>query len=175
MRGRGSPAGEAMAGRISRAAAGTALLFALSGCGLAERLPWPRPAGDRVEIVFDEVAAPEAYRAAGPASVDAEGAPGLWAAVPGLARPERGRVARRGRSVTVALFAAPEGEAIRLSRGAAAAIGLGPEDEAEVTVTAIRREPRLARGASSAFDRIVGGLYGDGTGRGGSTVSSTFP
>jgi hypothetical protein len=75
-------------------------------------------------------------------------APGYWAVAPGLPRPERARVERldTGAAVQVALFAGRAGAdgAIRLSPAAAQALGIGA-GPAPVRVTALRREPRIAR------------------------------
>jgi hypothetical protein len=109
--------------------------------------------GDGLEIAFEVVEAPSVYALTAIARVDgADGVPGLWAAVPGLPRPETGRVRRMqggaggggaggGEPVTVALFAAPGG--VRLSSEAAARLGLGAGETAEVEIVALRREPRI--------------------------------
>jgi hypothetical protein len=103
--------------------------------------------GDGLEIAFEVVEAPSVYAITATARADgADGVPGLWAAVPGLPRPETGRVRRTGgggagggEPVTVALFAAPGG--VRLSSEAAARLGLGAGETAEVEIVALRREP----------------------------------
>jgi hypothetical protein len=107
--------------------------------------------GDGLDIALDVVEAPSVYARTAIARADgAEGVPGLWAAVPSLPRPETGRVRRTGRDaaggepVTVALFAAPGG--VRLSSEAAARLGLGPGETAEVEIVALRREPRIVEG-----------------------------
>lgn len=133
-------------------AAGLGLAVLVSGCawrgpggGVAGEVRSGSP-GAPIEIAFEEVEVPEIFARAGRAVRDGEGTPGLWAAVAGLPRPERGVVRRSagGGRVVVALYAAPPGSgAIRLSEAAADALGIGPEADATVSVVAVRREPRL--------------------------------
>lgn len=128
--------------RWSRVLRAAALALAVAGCtGEVDR---PPPGG--IAIAFEDIEAPDAFFRQGAARVeDADSTPGLWAAVGGLPRPERGRLRRLGASatpVTVALFRSGGGT-IRLSVDAGALIGLDPGDTAEVSITALRREPRL--------------------------------
>lgn len=120
-------------------------LIALAGCTAS-------PSGDAgaaagragVEIAFVDVLAPSILAIetevaiAGP-----DEAGGLWAAVPGLSRPERGRLRnpQSGRSVVVALF---RGGKPRISRAAAEALGLEERASARVEIVAVRSEVRLA-------------------------------
>jgi len=119
------------------------LAVLLAGCAGREAAP-ETPAG--FEIVFTEVEAPDAYAHEGTALSDPDGAPGLWAVVPGLPRPERGAVRNvgTGARVVVALYAAPRGSAtIRLSGPAAEALGISDDMRVPVAVVALRREPRI--------------------------------
>jgi hypothetical protein len=120
---------------------GLALVVLVAACG---RLGGAAP-GDGLRISFEERPEPGAFTREGPAVRDGpDGAPGLWAAVRGLPRPERAEVEdpATGATVTLALFAAPRGAPdIRLSAEAADALGLdGP---APVRITALRSEPVL--------------------------------
>ena len=134
-----------------------AAAFALIACApVPGREDAPENAGLRIEL--EEVLAPQVFRTEGVARVaGADGPAGLWAAVPGLPRPERGEVLNpaSGATVTVSLFRA-SGRGIRVSRAAAEAIGL--EVDGPVRVTAIRTEPRVL-----AFDRGDGLSYSDQT------------
>ena len=134
-----------------------AAAFALAACASDPgRDDASETAGLRIEI--EEVLAPQVFRTDGAARVaGANEPPGLWAAVPGLPRPERGEVLNpaSGATVTVSLFRA-SGRGIRVSRAAAEAIGLVADGP--VRVTAIRTEPRVL-----AFDRGDGLSYSDQT------------
>ncbi|MFO1210303.1 MAG: hypothetical protein U1E40_13955 [Amaricoccus sp.] len=102
--------------------------------------------GQGIALRFEDKAEPGVFSGEGPAVRDGpKGAGGLWAAVAGLPRPERGLVvnAGTGAKVVVALFAAGKGgPAIRLSNEAADALGIG-DDPVPVRITALRREPEL--------------------------------
>ena len=97
-----------------------------------------------MNIRFEDRAEPSVFERSGTAVRDRpDGAEGLWAAVPGLPRPERAELANldTGDSVVVALFRAG-GDTIRVSNAAAEAIGLG-EAGAAVRVTALRSVPEI--------------------------------
>jgi hypothetical protein len=135
--------------RLVGAVAAAALAGLMAACAPAEAPAGAEPQDASLRLRFDDVLAPGAFSRKGPAVAEADGAaPGLWAVVPGLPRPERARVEHlaTGATVDVALFAGPGGPggATRLSPAAAAALGLGA-GPAQVRVTALRREPRLAR------------------------------
>ena len=119
---------------------------AMSGCGDGSNGREAAEAGDAalLTIRFEDVEMPEildVQATARPAA--AEAGAGLWAAVPGLVRPERGRVVRADGTdaVVVALFRAPPGQGLSLS--AAAAETLGITAPAVVRVVAVRSVPRL--------------------------------
>jgi hypothetical protein len=116
-----------------------AAAFVLGGCG--GTTPTPQPAGGLV-IAFEDREAPEvlAVRAEAAVASAAEGG-GLWAAVPGLRQPERGRVGHGGAVVDVSLFRGA-GQAVRLSAEAARRLGVAGGDAA-VEVVALRSEPRV--------------------------------
>jgi hypothetical protein len=103
-------------------------------------------AGDEalLTIRFEDVEAPEILEIAATARpASAEAGAGLWAAVPGLARPERGRVTRAdgAAEVVVALYRAAAGGGLSLSAEAAEALGIaGPT---AVRIVALRPLPRL--------------------------------
>jgi hypothetical protein len=121
--------------------AALAMAAALAGCG---RPGGPDPAGG-LSLSFEDRAAPAAFTLEAAAVRDRpDGAAGLWAAVRGLSQAERGLVVAEGdRRVVVALFPArPRDPDVRLSNAAADALGLGAEPD-RVTVTALRRRPRL--------------------------------
>ena len=104
----------------------------------------PAPDEEGVRIRFEDRAAPSAFAWSGPALRDARGgAAGLWAAVPGLPRPERAEVVNldTGAKVTVALFRS-SGAAIRISNAAADALGIGAA-AVRVRVTAVRSVPEI--------------------------------
>ena len=102
------------------------------------------PDDDALRIRFEDRAAPGAFELTGTGvRDDPDGAPGLWAAVPGLPRPERAEVVNldtRDRA-TVALFRSA-GATIRLSNEAADALGIA-EGTAPVRVTALRSVPEI--------------------------------
>ncbi len=108
-----------------------------------------RSGPEAIELRFEDVAAPSVFRSesmgrrAGP-----DAAPGLWAVVPGLERPERAEVLhlRSGAMVTVALFSGGASGTIGLSPAAAEALGIGAEP-VPVRVTALRRVPRIGPGS----------------------------
>jgi hypothetical protein len=104
-----------------------------------------RRAGDEgLQIRFEDQAEPGVFERTGTAARDEPGgAPGLWAAVPGLPRPERAEIVNldTGDRATVALFRSPGG-AIRVSNEAADAIGIST-DPAQVRVTALRSVPAI--------------------------------
>ena len=113
----------------------------LAACGDRGAAPDPdKP----MHLRFEDAADPAAFSLEAPAvRGGAEGAAGLWAAVPGLNRPERARLVNpaTGAAVVVALFARRDGP-IRLSAEAADALGIG-DRPATVRVTALRSRPEL--------------------------------
>jgi hypothetical protein len=125
-------------GRRFGALALTALLAACGALG---------PGDGDMRLRFEDRAEPAAFDREGPAVRDApDGAEGLWAAVPGLPRPERARIVNveTGDAVVVALFAAgrgPDGD-IRLSNQAADALGIA-DRPTPVHITALRRQPEI--------------------------------
>lgn len=129
-------------------AIGAVALAGLLACARPEA-PAPGSAADAaaLRLRFEEVLVPGAFSRVGAAVTEGPGgAAGLWAVTPGLPRPERARVENlaTGATVDVALFAGPGAAgAIRLSAAAGEALGLGP-GPAQVRVTALRREPRIA-------------------------------
>ena len=87
---------------------------------------------------------PRSSRASGSAVRDRpDGAAGLWAAVPGLPRPERAEIVNleSGDKVTVALFRTG-GSTIRVSREAADVLGIG-DSPVTVQITALRSVPEI--------------------------------
>jgi hypothetical protein len=100
--------------------------------------------GDR--ITFEDVQAPEVLDRRGMAIRDSDdGATGLWAAVPGLARPERAVAINldTGAETEVALFSAPrQTAAIRLSHEAADQLRV-TDTPVEVRIVALRRKPAI--------------------------------
>ncbi|MFT3973425.1 MAG: hypothetical protein QM699_08245 [Amaricoccus sp.] len=127
--------------RVARVAA-VGLVLALAGCA---QLGAPGPAGDgALELSFEDAPAPQVFQIEAPAVRDAKGgAEGMWAAVHGLARPERAEAVNlaNGRSVDLALYrAGGKGPPIRLSNAAAEALGIG-DDGVNVRITALRRRP----------------------------------
>ena len=119
------------------------LVAALAGCG---RPAADAPAADRpMQLRFEDAPDPAAFSLEGAAVRDrAEGADGFWAAVAGLARPERAQVVNleTGAEAVVALFAGPRGSAIRLSNEAADALGI-EDGPAQVRLTALRSRPSI--------------------------------
>lgn len=132
---------------LARLTIAATLAAALAGCLAAPEAAAPALAPGEMRLSFEDMLAPAIFDWTGPVVADPEGAGGLWAVVPGLARPERARIAlvEGGASVNVALFrgAAGRGGAVRISAEAAAALGIG-EAPARARVTALRREPRIA-------------------------------
>lgn len=144
MRKRGEHGTAGGAGRAPRpvgARAVTALLLAvpvLSGCGSREE----EETGMRLR--FEDQAEPGVFQREGRAvRDDPDGADGLWAAVPGLPRPERAEIVNldTGDKATVALFRGP-GDGIRLSNAAADALGIAAAP-VPVRVTALRSVPEI--------------------------------
>jgi hypothetical protein len=127
--------------RRGRGIGALSLTVLLTACGLSSA---PEGNPGTLQISFEERAEPGVFEREGPAVRDApDGAAGLWAAVPGLPRPERARIINleTRAEVTVALFAAGNGP-IRLSNEAADALGIGDRPVA-VRVTALRRLPQI--------------------------------
>ena len=129
-----------------RSIGGLALLAMLAACGGSDAPP-PDPGDEPVRLSFEDRPEPDVFRLEGPGTRDGpEGTAGLWTAVVGLKHPERGLVVntRNHRKVVTALFTARAGTdpAIRLSNEAADALGIG-DDPSPVSITALRREPRL--------------------------------
>jgi hypothetical protein len=119
--------------------AALAVLAGLAACGRPGTAPEPG-----LRLSFEDRPEPEVFARQGPAVRDGDGgAAGLWAALPGLARPERALVENLdgGGSVVVALFRSGAGP-IRLSNEAADALGIGA-GPAQVRITALRREAKL--------------------------------
>jgi len=144
---------------MSRAGTGIMIAAALP---LAACAPGPaREDGERsaaVRIEIEEVLAPQVFQFEGEARVaGVDGPPGLWAAAPGLPRPERGEVLNpaTGGTVKVSLFRA-SGGSITVSLAAAEALGM--TGNAPVRLTAVRSEPRVL-----AFDRREALSYSDQT------------
>lgn len=122
-----------------------ALLALTAGCGAPDAAP-PVQNAAGIGLSFEEIASPDVFRFEGSAMrPGAPGAPGLWAAVPGLPRPERAEAVNlaTGARVTLALFSGSGETVARLSDDAAEALGIAPGGRAPVRVTALRREPRL--------------------------------
>lgn len=129
-RGRGGAGG--------RGLVAVALAFLAGACAL------PRQEDEGLRIRFEDEAAPGAFERSGTAVRDRpDGADGLWAAVPGLPRPERAEVVNldTGKTATVALFRTG-GDVIRLSNAAADALGIAAQP-APVRVTALRSVPAI--------------------------------
>lgn len=104
--------------------------------------------GPAIEIAFADVLVPgvlEIETEAAIAAADETG--GLWAAVPGLPRPERGRLLspETGHSVVVPLF---RGNGPRISNAAAAALGLGDRASAPLSIVAVRSQIQLVESAA---------------------------
>ena len=120
----------------------TLALLAVAGCG---RLAGDAPPRGGLSLRFEDRPEPGAFTREGTATADAaDGAEGLWAAVPGLPRPERALVVNldSGDEVVVALFRARSGAGIRVSSEAAEALGIGATP-ARVRITALRSEVSL--------------------------------
>jgi hypothetical protein len=127
-----------------RDAARIGLMLLLSGCSGAGRETGP--AGDRFDLVFEEVEAPEVFASSGPAERAGSETPGFWAAVPGLPQAELGAISNLGNGARVraALFTGSGGsDAVWLSERAAEVLGIGAGSRAEVAIVALRRRPRL--------------------------------
>jgi hypothetical protein len=121
-----------------------ALTVLVVACTPSDRAPQDR--NEALELRFEETARPDIFRFEGPAErAGASDTRGLWVAVPGLPRPERGEVLNpvTGASVTVALFSR-EGSDLLLSAEVADALGIATDAQALVSVTALRQEPRLS-------------------------------
>lgn len=126
---------------ISSMKVGSVLL--LGACGWADN-PDGGALDDAISIALEAVEVPETFLITSAAEVDADGgAEGLWAAVPDLIRPEEGRVRviRTGRSLDVALYRST-GQVV-ISAQAAEVLGLVRDGSDEVSIVALRREPRL--------------------------------
>lgn len=116
-----------------------ALIGALAGC--AHEAP-PPPGG--LKIRFEDKAAPGAFSVEAMALRDGlDGAAGMWAAVPGLKRPERAEVTNlgNGETVVVALYTG-RGTTVRLSGQAADLLEIGNRP-VRIRVTALRQAPRI--------------------------------
>lgn len=121
----------------------------LSGCGPLSRSDADaQAAGGVINLRFEDVAAPSVFRREGMSRrAGPDAAPGLWAVLTDLPRPERAEIVhlRSGSRVRVALFAGGTAGTVGLSRAAAEALGIGAEP-APVRVTALRRVPRITAG-----------------------------
>ncbi len=131
--------------KLRRSMIWLALLAELAACGRFGGAAHPPEGGMRIR--FEDKAEPSVFALEASAVRDRkDGAAGLWAAVKGLPRPERGLVVNTatGNKVVVALFSAPPDAAspVRLSNDAADVVGIG-DRPTEVRITALRREPRL--------------------------------
>lgn len=128
------------AARIARQ---VALLLALGVAGCERLAALDTDPGELV-LTFEDLPAPEAFLLEAPAVRDRPaGAPGLWAAVRGLERPESAEAVNlsTGQRTTVALYRAGASEpAIRLSDEAADEIGVGATP-VNVRITALHRRP----------------------------------
>lgn len=130
---------------VARVAA-LVLACGLAACGQpGARGPDPGPGS--LALSFEDAPEPGVFLIEAPARRDRpDGAAGLWAAVRGLARPERAEAVNlaTGARVTVALYrAGGSGPAIRLSNEAADALGV-EEAPVNVRITALRRRPVIA-------------------------------
>jgi hypothetical protein len=125
------------------------LAVVLAGCDAGSGANAPDAGGDPLlTIRFEDVEAPEILEIEAVARpVPAEAGAGLWAAVPGLVRPERGRVTRAdgAAEVVVALYRAAAGQGLSLSAEAAQALGIAAP--AGVRIVALRPLPRLGGSA----------------------------
>jgi hypothetical protein len=126
-----------------------ALALLAGACGLRQ------PADAGMQIRFEDHAEPGVFERTGTAQRDKpDGAPGMWAAVPGLPRPERAEIVKldTGDKAVVALFRTGGGT-IRLSNEAADAVGVtaGPT---KVRVTAVRSLPEIAYGRVTTSGRF---------------------
>ena len=121
------------------------LALLLAACAQGARPGAPTPTPDTFGLAFEYAEAPGVYSREMLGRRDrAKGAQGLWAAVPGLRRPERAEIENlaTGAKVTVALYSGGASGGARLSNAAAEALGIGAEP-ARVRITAVRREPKL--------------------------------
>lgn len=119
--------------------AALALATALAGCAQEDA-----PPSDGLRISLEDRAAPGVLSREAMAVRDGlDGAAGMWAAVPGLKRPERAEVTNlaNGESVVVALFSG-RGATVRLSGQAAALLEIG-DKPVRIHVTALRQAPRI--------------------------------
>lgn len=125
-------------------AAGLLLAAVLASCGPLGEGRGGDPAAGDLALRFEDEPSPGVFLIEAPAARDgAKGAPGLWAAVQGLRRPERAEAVNlaTGATVNVALYRAGRGApAIRVSNEAADALGIG-EKPVNVRITALRRKP----------------------------------
>lgn len=135
-------------------ATATALVLAaaLGGCASWQSEGPPDP-DKPYQLTLREVPAPDVLDLDAQAVRDQpDGAAGLWAVVPKLARPERARVVNSGTraEVVVALFRGGRpGQPVRLSNEAADALEIeaGP---VEIRLTAVREKPLI----STTHDRF---------------------
>lgn len=130
-----------MARRLHLWTAGAALILAACSEGGPARPPAPETFG----VAFEDAEAPAVFSREMLGRRDrAKGAQGLWAAVPGLRRPERAEIENleTGASVTVALYSGGAAGEARISTAAAEVLGIGAEPR-RVRITAVRREARL--------------------------------
>lgn len=133
--------------------AGLCLYATLASCGPGAQPvpPAAPPSPPGLVIAREDVVAPDVFEFEGPAAVArATDGAGLWAAVPGLDRPERGMLQNRatGASTLAALFRAPPGGTAVISAEAADALGLDPAGTTPVLVRAIRSQLRVASPAT---------------------------
>jgi rare lipoprotein A len=134
-------------GRAQRSLLAAVVLGMSAGCAVVETVRGdPDGSTDGLRLSYEDVLAPEVFSRDGVARPEPEeSAGGLWAATPGLRRPERAEIENieTGATAEVALFAGGgPGGTIRVSAEAAGAIGL--ERPGRVRLTALRREPRIA-------------------------------
>lgn len=134
------------AARVAAAVLAGMLAGTLAGCGQpgAGR---PDSGAEGLALSFEDAPAPGVFLIEAPAERDGpKGAGGLWAAVRGLARPERAEAVNlaTGARVNVALYrAGGSAPAIRLSNEAADALGV-EEAPVNIRITALRRRPVIA-------------------------------
>jgi hypothetical protein len=120
------------------------LVAALGACGRLAGAGGEAPAEAALALSFEDAPSPGVFLLEAPALRDApDGSAGLWAAVRGLARPERAEAVNlaTGARVDLALYRAGAADpAIRLSNAAADALGV-EESAMNVRITALRRRP----------------------------------
>ncbi len=121
--------------------AGAALILGACAAGRQPSAPGPESFG----VAFEDAEVPGVYSREALGRRDRpKGAQGLWAAVPGLRRPERAEIENiaTGAKVTVALYSGGTTGEARLSNAAAELLGIGAEPK-KVRITAVRREAKL--------------------------------